>query len=175
MYLSQAAGYALHGMASLSLCPEGELIYASDIAQAIGASESYLAKVFQMLVRAGLLSSLRGVKGGYALARPADHITVREVIEAVEGPFPRVSCVFGSHAEEECSVCPVLAVIGRAYRQMLSELDRVTIEELARCLSHRGTLESHSAAAAPPAGAPSLVAPTGEEVPQRRGTIPWTK
>ena len=162
MYLSQAVGYALHGMISLSLCPEGDLIYASDIAHSIGASESYLAKVFQALVRAGLLTSLRGAKGGYGLARPAEEITVREVIEAIEGrPFPQGSCVFGSQTEGECPACPVLAVIGRAYRRMLAELDRVTIGELARCLSPHRVLESHAAAAAVAAGPSAASADLG--------------
>jgi Rrf2 family protein len=136
MYISQAFGYALHGLTSLCRKPEGELIYAADIAHTIGASESYLAKVMQLLVRSGLVTSMRGMNGGYALARPAREITLREVMEAVEDSVPHGSCILQNHSEvgRNCSACPVLAALARAHRQALEELDAITIEELARAV-----------------------------------------
>jgi len=154
MYISQAMGYALHGLTSLSSCPEGALIYASDIAQSIGASESYLAKVFQMLARAGLVASERGVKGGYGLARPADQITVREVMEAVDGRFPETICLFHDQTDSHCPACPVITVVDRAYRRMLEELDGMTIEELAPSLFAGTTLTPRQAATAVSVSAP---------------------
>ncbi len=132
MFISQAVGYALHGLTSLSSA-QGERMYAADIARSIGASESYLAKTFQSLAHAGLVTSVRGMKGGYTLARPTDEISVREVIEAIEGPFPfpRPCCVFRTQTDRDCPDCPVMVVMERAYEQVLEELDAMTIEELA--------------------------------------------
>ncbi len=156
MFISQAVGYALHGLISLSSCPPGERTYAADIAHSIGASESYLAKIFQALARAGLVASVRGMKGGYALARPVDQITVRQVIEAVEGPVNLAPCI-RSQTERDCVACPVLTVMRRAYRRMLEELDAMTIEELAGSVFPREVLASHGVAAlvSVPAGEPA--------------------
>jgi len=147
MFISQAVGYALHGLISLSSCPQGERTYAADIAHSIGASESYLAKTFQTLARAGLVASVRGMKGGYALARPADQISVRQVIEAVEGPPNGTPCVFISQTERDCVACPVVTVMREAYHRMLEDLDAMSIEELARSISPRKVLASHGGAA----------------------------
>ena len=148
MCISQAVGYALHGLTSLSSA-QGERVYAADIARSIGASESYLAKTFQSLAHAGLVTSVRGMKGGYALARPTDEITVREVIEAIEGPFPfpRTCCVFRNQTDRDCPDCPVMVVMERAYRQALEELDTMTVEELAESVFRRPVSEPEGAAA----------------------------
>ncbi len=147
MFISQAVGYALHGLISLSSCPSGERTYAADIAHSIGASESYLAKILQALARAGLVASVRGMKGGYALGRPVDQITVRQVIEVVEGPVNLAPCILGSQTERDCVACPVLTVMRKAYHRMLEELDAMTIEELARSVFPRKVLASHGGAA----------------------------
>src|SRR5262245_31101466 len=58
-----------------------------EISRATAISEAFLAKIFQKLVRSGLVRSRRGFRGGFFLARPASQITLREVIEALEGPI----------------------------------------------------------------------------------------
>lgn len=140
MYISQAFAYALHGLTSLCRKPEGELIYAADIARDIGASESYLAKVMQLLVRAGLVTSMRGMNGGYALARPPHQISVREVMEAVEDSLAHGSCILQNHSElgRNCSACPVLAALAAGHRRTLEELDAITIDDLARAVVPAG-------------------------------------
>jgi len=147
MFISQALGYALHGLTRLS-CEQGERMYAADIARSIGASESYLAKTFQSLAHAGLVTSVRGMKGGYALARPTGDITVREVIEAIEGPFPssRACCFFRNQTDRDCPHCPVMGVMNRSYQQALQELDTVTIEQLSESVFRRQVSESEGAA-----------------------------
>jgi len=52
-----------------------------------GISESFLLQVFQDLKKSGLVTSKRGAGGGYALSRPAETITLAEIIESVEGPI----------------------------------------------------------------------------------------
>jgi Rrf2 family protein len=154
MYISQALAYALHGLTSLCQKPEGELIYAADIARGIGASESYLAKVMQLLVRAGLVTSTRGLNGGYALARRANQISVREVMEAVEDSIAHGSCILQNQSEvgRNCSACPVLTVLAAGYRRTLEELDAITIEDLARAVvpAEMSTLRKRIAGATGP-------------------------
>jgi len=66
---------------------------AKDIAQAYHIPPPLLAKILQMLARAGLLVSHAGTNGGYALARPATQISAFEVIRAIDGPLFITSCI----------------------------------------------------------------------------------
>ncbi len=62
------------------------------LAELHDVSSSYLAKQLQALSRAGLIRAAQGYAGGYELARPADEITVLDVVEAVDGPQPAFTC-----------------------------------------------------------------------------------
>ncbi len=65
---------------------------AQEIAQAIGVSLPTANKLLKTLVRAGLLESMRGIKGGYRLARSAHAINMVEIIGALEGPVGLTDC-----------------------------------------------------------------------------------
>jgi Rrf2 family protein len=112
---------------------DGERLFAGDIARSIGASESYLAKILQALTKADLLGSERGVRGGYALARPAEEVTVCDVVEAVEGSDEEPMCLFSTHSAQQCSTCPVRCVLAEARGRLMQELDHVTIDMLPSC------------------------------------------
>ena len=58
-----------------------------EVSRATSIPETFLSKIFQRLVRNGLIRSRRGFRGGFHLARPASQITLREVIEALQGPL----------------------------------------------------------------------------------------
>jgi Rrf2 family protein len=66
---------------------------AKDIAEAYHIPPQLLAKILQVLARAGLLVSHAGTHGGYSLARPATEITAFEVIRAIDGPLFITSCI----------------------------------------------------------------------------------
>lgn len=67
------------------------------IAEAQGLPQSFLAKIFQKLTQYGLVRSFRGATRGYTLSRPATQISLREVLEAIEGPELLDRCLFWSH------------------------------------------------------------------------------
>ena len=81
--ISQAAEYALRSVVSLGLRP-GRCLTAREIAEQNEISVSYLYKILQMLVRAGLVGSHRGLGGGFDLARPPARMTVLDVVNAVD-------------------------------------------------------------------------------------------
>ena len=64
-----------------------------EIGHAQDIPESFLAKILQSLVHAGLAESRRGARGGFALGRPARDISMRAVVEAVDGPIALNACV----------------------------------------------------------------------------------
>ena len=92
--------------------------------------ESFLAKIFQSLTRAGLVTSHRGARGGFSLARAADEITVRDVVEAIDGPISLNACVLWPEECQRSSGCPMHAVWERAQERMMSVLGDVTVDEL---------------------------------------------
>jgi Rrf2 family protein len=96
--VSDRSNAAIHALA-LAAAGNGR-VTAALCAQELGVSPSYLAKVLQLLVRGGLLSSTRGASGGFDLARDASGISCLEVIELIEGPLPRRECLF------RATVCP---------------------------------------------------------------------
>lgn len=91
-YLGKGVEYALHCLLSLVNTPAESPLVLKDIAQFQGVSESYLAKIFTRLKKAGLVRSSIGAKGGYELSKPADQITFWDVVVAVEGEFSLFEC-----------------------------------------------------------------------------------
>lgn len=92
MKLSKSTELAIHGLYQLALTSPRQLLVA-EMAGAQQVSVSYLAKVFQKLARRGLVRSTRGKRGGFALARSPEQISLADVIRAVEAEEPLFDCL----------------------------------------------------------------------------------
>jgi Rrf2 family protein len=118
-------------MTYLARFPEGHVASLHDIGQAQEIPESFLAKILQILVHAGLAVSQRGAHGGFALARPAEQITMRDVIEAVDGPISVNLCTLDPEECERSGNCEVHKAWLRAQEQLMDVLGGVTLSSLA--------------------------------------------
>lgn len=127
MKLSRHADYALRIVLDLALRPSSRI---RDIAYRRKAPPAFLAKIVRDLARAGLVRSLRGRKGGVALARPASRITVLQVIEAVDGPLAVNRCVPGGGGCLLSRSCPARPLWLKLQRTVAKELQGATIEGL---------------------------------------------
>jgi Rrf2 family protein len=87
MKLTRGGEYGILGVLYLAQQDDKNVSVLSTIAKAQDVSPLFLAKVFQALAKAGVVKSHRGVKGGFSLGRAASQITIKEVIEAIEGPI----------------------------------------------------------------------------------------
>jgi Rrf2 family protein len=87
MRLSFGSAYALRALVHLMSGKENAPVPSRVIAAVQGLPERFLGKVLKPLVTARILHSLKGPNGGYRLARPADRISLLDVIEAVDGPL----------------------------------------------------------------------------------------
>jgi Rrf2 family protein len=87
MKLNQTIAYAVAAMTYMAAQPAGSLIANSAISKATKAPERYLLQLLRKLVNARVLNSVRGVQGGYRLNKPANKITLLEIVEAVDGPI----------------------------------------------------------------------------------------
>jgi len=128
--LSRITDYGIVLMAQLAACPEGAPHNAREVAAETRLPVPVVSKVLKALARAGLLVSHRGAKGGYALARPPQKITVPEMIAALEGPIALTACVQhpGSCAQE--AGCHVREPWQRISRVVQTALARITLADL---------------------------------------------
>ena len=131
MRLTRGADYGIRGIICLARQPANTVVLVGEIASAEELSASYLAKIFQDLAKEGLVRSHRGAKGGFCLARPPEQITLREIIEAIEGPIALNRCLAPWEGCERSETCPVHPVLERAQDQLLAILERTTLRDLA--------------------------------------------
>jgi len=93
MKLTRATNYAVRALVEIARCGSPECADLRSLARKMKAPEAFLAKVFQRLKRAGLVEGTRGAHGGYRLARDAAEMTVRDVVEAIEGRTTLSACL----------------------------------------------------------------------------------
>ena len=87
MKISRSTGYALLAVGYIAKHKEQPIVLSQSISKEYDIPLEYLLKILQQLVRANVLHSKRGPRGGFNLAKPAKKISMLEVIEAVEGPM----------------------------------------------------------------------------------------
>lgn len=131
MELTRKGEYAIRGIIYLAQQPPGRVSLISEIAAAADVPQSFLAKIFQNFAKLGLVASSRGTGGGFVLARPASAITLREVVEAVEGPIVPNRCLSGG-ACDRGGPCRVHAVWRQVQTEVIQVLEGVTIDTLAQ-------------------------------------------
>lgn len=132
MELTRKGEYAIRGIIYLAQQPPGKVSLISEIAEATGAPLTFLAKIFQSFAKLGIVNSFRGTGGGFVIGRSPSNITLREIVEAVEGPIIPNRCLTDGGVcdrGEECTVHPVWCKVQTEVTQIL---DSVTIEGLAR-------------------------------------------
>lgn len=92
MKLTTKGRYAVQAMADIAAAGKTSPVSLPDIAERQGISVGYLEQLFAKLRRAGLVDSVRGVAGGYRLARAADAICVSEIVDAVDEEIQTTAC-----------------------------------------------------------------------------------
>jgi Rrf2 family cysteine metabolism transcriptional repressor len=139
MMFSTKAEYGIRIMAHLAAYDGDGPVSLSAIADAEGLPLAYLEHLVQRLRRAELVDSRRGAHGGYTLSRPAETITMAEVVEALEGDIAPIECI---SAQDDgtlvCSreaatdrVCPTNVLWTRVQGSIVRTLKDITLSELA--------------------------------------------
>ena len=132
MRVSAKADYALRACVELATAEGGVHIKGERIAQAQEVPLKFLENILGDLRQAGLVRSQRGVEGGYWLARPAEEITLADVIRAVEGPLANVRGARPESIEYVGSAEPLRDVWVAVRASLRSVLEEVTLADVAR-------------------------------------------
>ena len=133
--LTRKVEYALIAMCHLTGKARDVLCSAREISDHHQLPVALLMNVLKDLSQAGLVRSVRGAAGGYALARPAIENTLSELIEAVEGPVKFVRCADADEpGHEPCDIagsCIVRAPLIRVHERLKDYLSGISLAELA--------------------------------------------
>lgn len=131
---------ALVHMAEMAAaCPAGaepEVISARAIGDTFPVPKRMLAEALKHLQQGGILESTRGVRGGYRLSRPADQVSLGEIVSALEGPPTLTSCAGMGAASSDggCDVepvCPIRSPLARLRTGIWTLFEGVTLQALA--------------------------------------------
>ena len=128
--LSKKADYALMAVKHLAFISDRGTASAREIAEQYEIPVELLAKVLQRLARKGLLASHQGTRGGYHLARPAGHITIADVIQAIDGPLTVTACSSDNHECDQYSRCSVRDPLWRIKDRIVMALSSCTVLDL---------------------------------------------
>ncbi|HLO25080.1 MAG TPA: Rrf2 family transcriptional regulator [Geobacteraceae bacterium] len=132
MELTRKGEYAIRGILYLAQQPPGKISLISEIAEAADVPQTFLAKIFQGFAKIGIVNSYRGTGGGFTIGRSPSSITLREVVEAVEGPIVPNRCLMGVGYCDRGDKCNVHPVWRKVQSQVVQILDSVTVEEMAK-------------------------------------------
>lgn len=129
--LSKLTDYGTVIMTYMARKPDA-LHTAREITDQIHVALPTVSKVLKLLAQEGLLTSYRGVNGGYSLSRAPDRISVAEIIKALEGPIGLTECSSSPGLCHQESVCPIRPNWLKINRAILATLEGITLAEMAQ-------------------------------------------
>ncbi len=131
MKISTRARYGLKAMVDIALNENNGTVSLCAIAERNGISENYLEQLIASLKKGGFVKSIRGAGGGYKLNKPAESITVCELLEVLEGPLSLVECADGACGSGECSGCVTKGVWQKLSLNLRETAGSITLKDLA--------------------------------------------
>ncbi len=129
--LNKSTRFALYAMVELGRDPTA-VLSAGEIAQKYQVSEHHMAKVMQQLVRSGLIRSIRGIRGGFQIARDPKEVTMFDVVRLFEPAVQDSGCLLldGVQACELQETCRIGEVLAEIQEQAVYTLQSVSISTL---------------------------------------------
>lgn len=141
--LSRTTGYAI---LALSCLEDGQdrWVLTRDIAARVDVPGPYLGKILHALARANVIRAKRGYRGGFMLARPAEKVSLAEIVHAIDGPNFLSGCLLGL---EQCSderACPAHAIWKAERARIGTCLAQLTLKDVAEFERSRRTVRTKS-------------------------------
>lgn len=133
MRITQEADYALR-IACMLAKNKNERVGAAQISEKTSVSARFALKILHKLVTGGIVRSYKGANGGYTLAREAEQITLRDIIELIDGPLAISKCIDDSH---QCSregvdksECVLYHIFCRINDGVATKLERISVADV---------------------------------------------
>lgn len=132
MKISTRARYGTRLMLELGLHYGKGAVFLKEIAKAEEISEKYLSQIIIPLKSAGLVDSFRGAKGGYVLQRPPSQITLKDIVEVLEGSLELLGCTKNPSICNRVSRCVTRDIWNLLGRTISQTLESKTLEDLVK-------------------------------------------
>jgi Rrf2 family transcriptional regulator, iron-sulfur cluster assembly transcription factor len=139
MIFTNATEYAIRGLGELAGRSTGGNMLLDQLVAGTDLPRDFMAKIFQKLVRGGILISAKGRGGGFALARPAHQISLMQVVEAMEGPQLLDRCVVGLERCNDQMPCPQHDLYKPIRQRLKDYLNTTSVADLASSLKAKQT------------------------------------
>ena len=136
---STTTEYAIRGLSEFAGRSPDALMMLDDLVAGTDLPNDFLRKVFQKLVKGGILTSSRGRKGGFRLARKPEKITLMQILEAVEGPQLMDGCVVGLAACNDAMPCAQHDLYKPIRQKLKDYLNHTTLADMATSLKTKQT------------------------------------
>ena len=130
MVITRATEYAIRTVIYLAKHPKGEIVLKKDICRTQDVTPAFLTKILQPLIKVGIVSSQRGVGGGFLLNKKAEDITLLDILEAEEGPLSLNHCLVEKGICQRDALCSAHLVWEEAQSSMVGVLKRHNVAEL---------------------------------------------
>jgi Rrf2 family protein len=132
MQITRAGEYGVLGLMCLARRPWGAVVMIDEVSREEQIPKSFAAKIFQSLVRSGLVRSNRGAGGGFTLLKRPEEITVLAVIEAIEGRIALQRCLTEPSACEHAGGCALCGLFEEAQDRVKDVFSRTTLADLTK-------------------------------------------
>ncbi len=135
MRITQEADYALRiaGLLAEQCDSDGARLDAGTVSERTMIPQRFTLKILRKMVLGGIVKSYQGKNGGYSLSKPASEITMKDVIELIDGPMKLARCISHGH---ECSKegydksgCRIYSIFVALSEQLADKLSRITIAD----------------------------------------------
>ena len=130
MIYSTSTKYAVMALIELAIRQNDRPVQIREISESTGIPYHFLAKLVQILVKAGILSSIKGRGGGLKFVRSPEDITLAEVVKTIDGQQVFQSCIFGLQNCDGTRNCPIHSVWGPIRDQIINFLENTTVADL---------------------------------------------
>lgn len=147
MVITRATEYAVRTVVFLAQQPKNEIVLKKDICRTQEVTPAFLTKILQPLIKAGIVSSQRGVGGGFLLARDPNQITLLDILQAEEGQLKLNHCLVDTNLCHRDAYCSAHEVWYEAQNEMAEVLRRYTVADMVRRQAEKLICLKHQAAA----------------------------
>lgn len=132
MQFTKAEEYGLLGILYLAEKEPNVITPLSEISEAQEIPEKFLAKIFQSLSRSGLVRSHRGVRGGFTLGKRPEDISIKEILESIQGPYHLLKCIPEPSLCTKAGFCSLRELLVIAENKLISVFADHTLADLSR-------------------------------------------
>ena len=132
MQFTKAEGYGILGIQYLAEKEKNVITPLSEVSEAKDIPEKFLAKIFQSLTKTGIIRSHRGVRGGFTLAKDPAKVSVKEILEAIQGPYHLMKCITDISTCGKYDFCALRELLILAEDNLVSTFEEYTLADLCK-------------------------------------------